>query len=103
MSKDQHTHLGQIFIAAHMIDMNMGVHQKPNFLIGHLLHRCNQLIRKRSKQGVHQKHTIWTHLNADVAAATRALDHVDVAGDGSNGEFHTGEIALAISEAASNG
>ena len=53
MGEDQHAHLCQVFIAAYMINMDMGVDQKPNFFVSHLLHRLYYFIRKRREQRVH--------------------------------------------------
>ena len=53
MSKDQYAHVCQILITAYMINMDMGVDQKPNFFVSHLLHRLYYFIRKRREQRVH--------------------------------------------------
>ena len=51
------------------------------------------------EEGVHQQYTVGTNLHADVTASSRALHHVNIAGDGRYGEFHPGKIPLAIREA----
>ena len=102
MSKDQHAHVCQVFIAAYVINMDMGIDQKPNFFVGHLLHDRYQSVRQRCEQGVHQEYTVGTNLNADVTATTWALYHVNIAGDEGYGKFHPGKIPLTISEAGSS-
>ncbi len=54
MGKDQYTHLCEVLVAPHMVDMDVGVDQESDLTVGHLLHHRHQFVRQGREQGVDQ-------------------------------------------------
>ena len=100
MRENHHAHCGQIFVAADVVGVDVGVDQEADLAVGHLPHRLAQILGHRREQRVDEQDTVRSDEGTDIAAASGPLHHVNIAGHMLDGKLGGTQSHLGPGERA---
>src|ERR1700682_4862201 len=90
--ENHHTHLAEIFIAARVVSVYMGIDEKANWGIGNLSDCRNDFLSEGSALIIHKENPVRAHQRANGSALT--LEGVEIAADFSGLDLNLAEIGL---------
>ena len=86
---ERRSHVGQSFIPPLVVDVDVGIDDEPNLLIGDLSNPLDDALGQSWDLVVHEENSLGARQNADVAPSGRGLEHVDLSLNRDDDHFHT--------------
>jgi hypothetical protein len=71
-----------------VVDVDVGIEDEPNFLIGDLLDPSHNAFGQSRDLVVHEENPFGTGQYPDVSTSGRGLEHVDLSLNGDDDHFH---------------